>query len=386
MVAKATEPMPSRNSGPRTRVLFLIDSLGRGGAEHLLTAYLGQMAQRGIDSIVVALQDRGGNPTAREIEALGIPVVDLGIERLRQRGAYRQVVAAVERSEPDLVHTQLEFSNILGATAASRLGLPVVSTLHSLEEPRPWSRAWLRMQVMAWSLRRHANRVIAVSDHARAHHLRHLRLPSDLVQTIYNGIDTGRFGSDVPDARTDLGIRQEVPLIITVAVLRPPKGIDVMLRAMPNIPDAHYLIVGDGEARSALEAETSRLGLGDRVTFAGARADIPVMLATADLFVLPSLTEALPTVIAEAMAVGLPVVATDVGGTTEMVDEHTGIVVDAGDANQLATAISSLLSDPTHSRAMGQAGREVSAERFDINSQSARLIAEYRRLVAARHR
>jgi glycosyltransferase involved in cell wall biosynthesis len=366
------------------RVLYLIDSLGRGGAEVLLTAYLGQMAQRGVDPIVIALQNRGGNPTAREIEALGIPVVDLGIERLRQRGAYRQVVAAIERSQPDLVHTQLEFSNILGAAAASRLGLPVVSTLHSLEEPRALSRAWLRMHVMAWSLRRHANRVIAVSDHARAHHLRHLRLPGDLVQTIYNGIDTDRFRSDVPDARAELGIPPDVPLIVTVAVLRPPKGIDLMLRAMPEVPDAHYLIVGDGEARLALEAETARLGLGDRVTFAGARADIPVMLATADLFVLPSLTEALPTVIAEAMAAGLPVVATDVGGTTEMVDADTGIVVDAGDADQLANAVRSLLADPIRAGDMGRTGREIAARRFDLHNQAGRLIDEYRRLGAAR--
>ena len=217
----------------------------------------------------------------------------------------------------------------------------------------------------------------------------HLRLPGALVETIYNGIDTDRFivdRSEVPDTKADLGIPEETPLIITVAVLRPPKGIDVMLQAMPDIPDAHYLVVGDGDARSTLEAEAARLGLGDRVTFAGARADIPVMLATADLFVLPSLTEALPTVIAEAMAAGLPVVATDVGGTIEMVDQHTGIVVDAGDADQLATAISSLLSDPARSSAMGQAGREVAAERFDINGQSARLIAEYRRLVPARRR
>ena len=187
---------------------------------------------------MIALQDRGGNPTARDIEELGIPVVELGIERLRQRGAYREVAAAIRRSQPDLVHTQLEFSNVLGAAAASRAGLPVVSTLHTLEEPARWSRAWLRMRVMAWSLRRHADRVIAVSEHARQHHLRHLGLPADLVETIHNGIDTGRFvvpRADGERARAEMGIPPTAKLIITVAVLRPPKGIDVMLGALPDI-------------------------------------------------------------------------------------------------------------------------------------------------------
>ena len=108
------------------------------------------------------------------------------------------------------------------------------------------------------------------------------------------------------------------------------------------------------------------------------------MLATADLFVLPSLTEALPTVIAEAMAAGLPVVATDVGGTSEMVDERTGIVVEPGDADRLAAAVSTLLAQPSEAASLGNAGKRVAAERFDIRTQSARLVGEYRRLVAAR--
>ncbi|MCB2223816.1 MAG: glycosyltransferase [Actinobacteria bacterium] len=387
--------LPRRSDAPpaggRMRVLYLIDSLGHGGAERLLVAYLRHLPSLGIDPIVAALQERSGNPAAAAIEALGVPVLDLGIERLRQRGAYRRVADAVERSRPDVVHTQLEFANVLGAAAGHRRGVPVVATLHTLEEPPPLSRAGLRMRLMAWSLRRHASLVIAVSEHARRHHLRHLRLPPGLVATIHNGIETGRFAPRPgarDAARASLGLPASAPVAATVAVLRPPKGIDRMLRALPRIaarhPGVRYLVVGDGPARPDLEAEAAAHGVAERVTFAGNRADVEAMLAAADVFVLPSLTEALPTVIAEAMAAGLPVVATDVGGTSEMVGPATGALVPPDDPAALADAVTAVLDDPARAAAMGDAGREAAADRFDLSLQAARLAAEYRRLAAAR--
>ncbi len=391
MVAGALLRSDSPTHAGRLRVAYVIDSLGRGGAEHLLAAYLHHLPSLGVDPIVIALQERGGNPTGDDIERLGVPVVRLGIERLRQRGAYREVASAIAGARPDLVHTQLEFANVLGATAADRMGLPVVSTLHTLESPRLWSRAGLRSRLMAWSLRRHADLVIAVSEHARAHHLAHLHLPPGLVTTIHNGIETERFvvgPTAAATARSGLGIPPEARLIVTVAVLRPLKGIDRMLEAMPavltGVPTAHYLIVGDGEAGEDLAGEAARLRIADRVTFAGARADVPLMLAAADLFVLPSLTEALPTVVAEAMAAGLPVVATRVGGTPEMVDSDTGILVEPDDPAALARAVRLLLENRPDATARGARGRVIAAERFDLRTQASRLTDEYRRLVSAR--
>jgi len=285
----------------------------------------------------------------------------------------------------------LEFSNTLGAPAASRRDIPVVGTLHTLEEPAPWSRAGLRMRLMARSLRRHADLVVAVSEHARFHHLEHLRLHPARVMTIHNGIDVAAFrngGADRAVVRSELGIPAGASLIVVVAVLRPPKGIDRLLRALPDVieavPAAHCLIVGDGEARPGLERLAADRGIADRVTFSGARADVPRMLAAADLFVLPSLTEALPTVVAEAMAAGLPVVATRVGGTPEMVDASTGVLVEPGDIPGLGKAIVQVLGDPTDAASRGKRGRAVAAERFDLATQAARLVDEYRRLIAVR--
>jgi len=391
MVAPADHLLGPASSFARLRVLYLIDSLGSGGAEHLLAAYLRHLPELGVDPTVAALQDRGGNPTAPVIEAMGVPVLNLGIERLRQRGAYRDIGRVIDREAPDLVHTQLEFANVLGAPAASGRGIPVISTLHTLEEPAPWSRAGLRMRLMARSLRRHADLVVAVSEHARRHHLQHLRLDPARVRTIHNGIEIDGFHTGGPDrsaVRSEIGIPAGASLIVVVAVLRPPKGIDRLLRAMPMIIDeitaAHCLIVGDGEARSALEGMAADLGIADRVTFAGTRADVTRMLAAADLFVLPSLTEALPTVVAEAMAAGLPVVATTVGGTPEMVDDTTGTLVDPGDVPGLGRAIVEMLGDPAAAARCGRWGAAVASERFDIATQAARLVGEYRRLVPVR--
>ena len=149
-------------------------------------------------------------------------------------------------------------------------------------------------------------------------------------------------------------------------------------------PGAHLLVVGDGPERPHLERRAAALGMADRVTFAGNRADVPDMLASADVFVLPSLTEALPTVVAEAMAAGLPVIANPVGGTPEMVDDHTGLLVPPGDPAALARAISAVLGDPRRAGAMGRAGARAAAERFEITTQTGKLAAEYRRLVMAR--
>ena len=148
-----------------------------------------------------------------------------------------------------------------------------------------------------------------------------------------------------------------------------------------------YLLVGDGPHRPALEAQVADLGLGDQVAFTGAREDVPRLLAAADLFVLPSLTEALPTVLAEAMAAGLPIVATTVGGIPEMTRHgEAALLVPPADPGALAAAVCRLLSNPRQAAAMGRSGRRLVAARFDIRTQAKALADDYRALAAGRRR
>lgn len=374
---------------PPVRVLYLIDSLGPGGAEHLLAASLPFLRRAGVVPSVVALQEQQGNPVAARIEAQGIPVCELGIRRLRQRGAYARVRDTIRAAAPDVVHTQLEFSAVLGIPAARRLGLPTIATLHTLDEPPPRSRLALHFRLMAWALRR-ARRVIAVSEITRRHYLDRARLRPERVMTIHNGIDPSAFQAPPGErdaARRELGLDASAPVLVTVAVQREPKGIQHMLAALPEVaaafPAVRYLLVGDGPHRRALEGLAARLGVADRVVFAGARDDVPRLLAAADLFVLPSLTEALPTVVAEAMAAGLPIVATTVGGIPEMVGHgEAALLVPPSDPAALAAAVCRLLANPRQAAAMGRAGRRVVAARFDIRAQAKALADDYRALAA----
>lgn len=392
MTARRLRPAPSAfAAGRRLRVLFLIDSLGPGGAEHLLAEYLRLLPGLGVDPVVVALQERAGNPVAAVIEGLGIPVRNLGINRLRERTAYQRVVAAVTETVPDVVHTQLEFSNILGTIAASRSGIPSLCTIHTLDRPAAWSRDAARFRLMAWVLRRRADRVVAVSRSARDHFLGRARGRREQVMTIHNGIDLARFTEpgDSAGARAELGIRPDERVAVTVAVLRPAKGIDDMIDALgiitEAVPSVRYLVVGDGEHGPALRHHAAAAGVEGRIVFAGGRADVPRMLAAADLFVLPSHAEALPTVLIEAMAAGLPVVATDVGGIPEMVERgSSALLVPPHRPDLLADAVGRVLSSPLQATAMGKAGLRVATERFDINRQAQRLVNEYRLLVTRR--
>lgn len=157
-----------------------------------------------------------------------------------------------------------------------------------------------------------------------------------------------------------------------------------MIRAMPAVLAQHagarYLIVGDGEEEQALRSLTLQLGLADRVIFAGRRsgADIAAILGASDIFVLPSLNEALPTVLAEAMAACLPIVATDVGGIPEMVISGTnGYLVPPNSPDRLALACNKLLGDPDTAAALGIQGRRIAERQFNIETHVEKLGALY---------
>jgi glycosyltransferase involved in cell wall biosynthesis len=224
--------------------------------------------------------------------------------------------------------------------------------------------------------------VITVSDAGRIHHLRYGGLPPDKVVTMYNGVDIGTFRprdeSSRLSVRHDLGIPPDAPVMVSVAVLRKPKGLQYLISAMGGVlssaPGAILVIVGEGDHGPVLREQAIDLGLDGHVLFTGIRSDIADLLTMSDVFVLPTLEDVLPTAVAEAMAAGHPVVASDVGGVPEMVvDGSTGLLVPPADVAALVDACSRLLQDPEQAQIMGQAGRDIARERFDARRQSERL-------------
>ncbi len=386
---------PQPRNGRALKVLHLIDSLGPGGAERLMIGLLPQLERHDVAATVVALQEREGNPVAADLAAVGYPVTTMGIARLRQRGALAQVAEVIRAAEPAVLHTQLEFSNILGSIGAHRLGVPAIATIHTLDRPRAWSREAARFRLMAWTLRHRADRVVAVSESARRHVLAKAGLRRKQTTTIHNGIDLSAFAAPAPERRAEYrsrwGVSRDALIVTTVAVLRPEKGVADMLDALPRLltrrPDLVYVIIGDGPARRALEERAAGLGVSGSVRFAGFSGDVAGCLAAADYFVLPSHTEALPTVVIEAMAAGLPIVAAAVGGVPELLGpDAAGMLVAPHSPDHLADALTRLLTSPRQAAAMGRAARRSATKRFDIERQASRLADEYRVLAARRER
>jgi len=367
-------------------LLWLIDGLGMGGAERLIEPYLRYLDKTKFKPRVCVLQERDGNPMAKRIRDLGIPVDLLPISRLRHVNNIPRLRQYMRQHHIQLVHTQLEFSNTLGTVAARMQGIPALCTLHTFEEQNQTAKTTRHGRLMWQILRRFSQRIIAVSEEIRQFHIRFARFAPDKVITLYNGIDLSRFQSSAGTIRSELNISEHTPLLLTIAVLRQAKGIQYMIDAMPFIetavPDATYVIVGDGTYGSSLRKLAQKKNT-PRILFTGARQDIPELLAASDLFVLPTLLDALPTVLIEAMAAGKPIVATHVGGVPEIVDQDwSGLLVAPAQPKELADACVQMLQDQPKMIEMGQVGQEIARQRFDIHTQVKQLGSIYEGLLA----
>ena len=372
-------------------IIWMIDSLGPGGAEQLMPTILKNLKQAGFNIRICALQIRAGNPIASELERLGLPVDLVPISNLRQPSNLFRVLRYLRLHHPQLLHTQLEFADILGTVAAKILGIPSISTVHTLDVFPEKKSAWGRMKLRWFLLGKFCDRVIAVSEKTRLHYLQSGGLPPDKVITLYNGVDISRFkntdASKIAKTKQALHLPLNSKVIITVAVLREPKGIQFMIRALPAIleqcPDVHYLIVGDGEHGSILTDLVAGLAIKNHVTFAGHRTDIPNLLICCDIFVLPTLKDALPTVLIEALAADRPVVASDVGGVPEIIENGVnGLLVAPGDPSKLAEACLRILKDNDLSRQIVLAGSKTVRQRFNIDTQIEQLSRMYEELTS----
>lgn len=361
------------------KIVYFIDGLGMGGAERLMVPILKNLDKNRFEPRVCVFQVRGGNPISDELKSLGIPVDLLHIPYLRDITALPRLRRYLKDFQADLVHTQLELGDTLGNIVSKWLRLPSICTIHSMPSQEMTVKSRIHQEVELFSLRYFCDKVIAVSDEARRFHIDISNTFPEKIITLYNGIDLtiysqGDFAKEREIVRSELGIPADSVVLTTVAVLRQPKGIQYMIRALPHIlqsfPNAYYVIVGDGAYREALEREVVNAGVQQRVVFSGLRKDIPRILSAADIFILPTLTEALPTVLAEAMAARLPIIASAVGGIPEMViDGENGKLIKAGEIQELVDVTKKLLAEPTLRKRMGELGWEVVYRKFNIKEQ-----------------
>lgn len=364
----------------RIRLLWLIDSLTVGGAESLVVPFVRRLDRERYELYVCCLATINDNAIEKELRKESVPLMNLGARNLRDLGAFRALLRYVREQKIDLIHAHLTYAAIWAAVVSRQTKVPSLATLHVA--PPEGGKEGLRDGLMRWLVNRYGKRVVAVSEALRRRYLAKNGIDPKKFVAVHNGIEIDRFRREHAEARAqlarELGIEHDTPVVMTVSVLRPGKGIEVLLDAVSSVPGATFVIVGDGPMRAEWTARAERNGVGNRVRWAGYRNDVAALLPGADLFVLPSLDDAFPTVLLEAMAAGLPVVATEVGGIPEIVTRDTGRLVPPNDAVSLANAINTTLGDVPGRLAMSDAARRDAAQKFSTDAWIARLDHLYR--------
>lgn len=351
------------------RVVLVTNGLEYGGAERLVEALATGLTAAG-DQVHVVATTRGG-PVRTALEARHIPVSVLSIQSPFDARVPLKLAQVAWRFSAEVMHSHLAVADI--ATASAQLLLPwvrLVSTVHSgYLDLGPRARRVWRLAL------RRFNRVLAVSDPVLG------LLPRDLGAQVLRPslIDLGAAGATCrAGARAALGVAPETPLVMAVGRLVPVKGFDVLAQAAARLttPGARVLVIGDGP-------ELERLRACRALELLGSREDAGPMLAAADVVVSASRSEGFPQTLLQAMAAGLPVVATDVGGTSEVVArDETGLLVPPEDPQALAQALDRVLEDRALAARLGTAGRaRVVREGFTREAMIARTRAIYRSLL-----
>ena len=362
------------------RVAQLIHSLGPGGAENVLVELAGAAEAGGLELVVIGLSPVPDPVHARNLRALGVPVVELGLGRWDPRAVPR--TAAVLRGYGvQVVHSHLKHADLVGALAGFRLGLPVVSTLHVIEDAPDGRLARYKRTAGLLGRRRFAAATIAVS-HSQRDWYRTLAGTDDGLVVLPNGVaDPGRPDpADRARIRAELGVAPGGLLIGSASLMRPEKGHHLLLDAVALLGDEPAVTValaGDGPLRGALEARVAADPLlRDRVRFLGYRDDVPVVLGASDLVLHTSLADALPTTLIHALAVGVPAVATRVGGIPDIVTPETGLLAPT-EPEPIAAAVRTLAADSELRAKLGAEGRVQFLERFEATGWVRRLRGVY---------
>jgi glycosyltransferase involved in cell wall biosynthesis len=375
----------------RMGLLFVLTSPVRGGVEEVVLALL-QRLDRSEFRLALAAPPPLLDALAPDLA--GVPVDTLGVaaESWGRRDEIARLAAFIRRLRPDVVNPHLFRSTLVAAPVARWCGArSVVETYHGREG---WRRGPVRGRFLPDRLiARLLDGVIAVSEAARDFLIAAKGYSPGRVVVVPNGRDLSVYspGEGREPVRRALGLDAAAPVVGVVGRLEAQKGHTYLLDAWPDVrrdfPGARLLVVGDGALRAELEARARGPGLHGSVTFTGFRADVPRVLAALDVLVLPSLYEGMPLTVIEASAMGLPVVATAVDGTPEVVrDGETGRLVPPARPAALADALRALLADPARARAMGRAGRAHVLARFDLDTQVEATARVYRRVAGALER
>jgi glycosyltransferase involved in cell wall biosynthesis len=343
---------------PPVKVLYVITTAGVGGAERVLEQLLARLDRKAVSPVGVAVLKNGG-PMEERWRRIGVPVFPLGMRRLplgEPVAALRRVIA---KSAPEVVHAFLYKSGMAARFAlwGNPLPLLVAPRINLRTAPAP----------VFWADRifRRENETCVCESRATAETMRRRGAwPGESIVVIPNAVDADQFaprGEERKRLRSQWGARENQLVLGATGRLHPSKGHDVLIRAFETLSLSHprslLVLAGEGPARASLERMAA--GLKGRVIFLGRRDDVPAVLSGFDLYVLPSRQEGMPNALLEAMAAGLPAVASDVDGVAEILPEGPHPTrVPPDDPRALAEALAQWMADPDGRRREGEGNRE----------------------------
>jgi glycosyltransferase involved in cell wall biosynthesis len=377
------------------KVMQLVSNLEIGGAQEVVRTLAENLVDAGCVSVVCTFKD---GPLRAEIERMNIPVEILPDRRnsvvalpnfLKELFQLRrELMRIIRKHQIDIIQTHLLRSmDFLALSLRKNAGPKVYWTFHNsmfdlredhlaknkwLLKPKRFSHHLLYRLGSKW-----VNGIVAVSADVKKSILETMKgIPAEKIRVILNCVDTSRYGKDINRTalRSSLGFGESDHLMTLVATFKRQKGHRVLIEAaadiLPDFPQLHILLVGDGELREKLQSQVQESNLEGNVHFLGIRNDIADILAASDSFVLPSLWEGLPMALIEAMASRLPIVATNVSGTRQvLVPRETGILVEPGNVQELKQAITELISNPTRAHSMGMSARQRVESLFSAQKQ-----------------
>ncbi|MBN1163392.1 MAG: glycosyltransferase [Candidatus Krumholzibacteriota bacterium] len=368
------------------RVIHVLRSLEFGGAEKLVLDLAGtQKGTTAVNPFLVCVKSLG--PLAERARELDLDPTLVGLGRIKFLSAIHRLIRLFSRLHPDIVHTHNLVAHTHAAPAARLAGIPVVHTKHG-----KGLTSFSRAPFLRRFLYHLADRLVVVSRETGESFQRKAGVDPDRMVVIYNGIDTSRFpGSGGAAVRDKLGIADGTRVVGAVSRLDPVKDHATMLkafrRASRRYDDCVLLIVGDGPERGRIEKLIAELGLEGKVLLPGFSGRVPDYLAAIDLFLQPSTEEGLSLTILEAAAAGVPVVATPVGGTPEIIEDGiSGLFVEVGDVESLSRGIIDFLENPEPFRERAQRARRKIEQRFSLSSMTSEYQALYEDVLKRRGR
>ncbi len=373
----------------RLRILHTESSMGWGGQECRILTESAGMISRG-HKVIIACQP--GSAIADRAGQYGVETRLIRMKRAGDHTAIRRLIALIRGESIHILNTHSSIDSWCGGIAAKFCAAKCIRTRHlsiSIKNT-------LDSRILYKSL---PDAVVTTGEMIREHIAIATGTPLERIISIPTGIDLQRFDPSQISGqkiREEIGIPVGVPLVGTIGMMRGMKGHVHFVRAAASVietmPGVRFLLVGDAPdggtniVKDTIINEIHSLAIADKITLAGYRTDIPELLAAMDVFVLASVKdEGVPQVISQAMAMGKPVVATNVGGIPEQViDSVTGYLVEKANADQIADAVLRILASPEDAARMGEEGRIHAERNFSIEGMLDRTEALYERLIESR--